>query len=150
MTPAAWLEEIKERVAKASPGPWEFERIAWDRGDFSYEKNDKDSFIAIYEDNYTKRMQAKFDADLIFNSRTDIPRLIKVLEASISESQSLRSALDESDSLLDQANAKLKIATAGLIKIAEDPNYNSAFVPKLTARLTLEQMRAALRGKEEG
>lgn len=75
------LIAIRKRVEAATPGPWEFERISHGNPDsFSYERNDNYAFISIREDNYKKRMKAKFDAEFIAHAREDIPMLLDLVE----------------------------------------------------------------------
>lgn len=77
------LEELKRITDAATPGPWIFERVSHDSGEFSYERNDDHALIAIYEHNYEIIMKAKFDSELISASRTAIPELITAYEKAV-------------------------------------------------------------------
>lgn len=80
MTPLhSWLSEVEARLKGATPGPWIFERVAHDSGEFSYERNDDHALIALYETNFEKPMKAKFDSDFIAHSREDLERAVKVI-----------------------------------------------------------------------
>ena len=63
------LKELRAKMREASklatPGQWDFERISWEDGNFSYEINDKSRLLAIHESNYQKRTMAKRDSDHI-------------------------------------------------------------------------------------
>jgi hypothetical protein len=79
------LEEIKARVDKASPGPWEATRK-------DYSHNGSDAFDWAIKGCWFRRTstigdrldenssQAKHDRDFIASARTDIPKLIKWVE----------------------------------------------------------------------
>ena len=62
MTAKIKLSELEEKAKVATPGPWGFERIAHNDGEFSYERNDDHALIAIREMNYEQPMKAKFDS----------------------------------------------------------------------------------------
>lgn len=58
-------KQVLADAKKASKRPWEYERISHDPDQFSYEFFESDFSFAIYERNYDKPMQAKFDAHYI-------------------------------------------------------------------------------------
>lgn len=79
---------IQEKIAKlrgiaerATPGPWNFERIAFEDGEFAYERNNDGGLISLHESNYEQPMKAKFDSDHIaaFNP-AQVLALLEALE----------------------------------------------------------------------
>jgi hypothetical protein len=94
------LQEIKARVEKASPGPWEPTRK-------DYSHNGSDAFDWIIKGCWFRRTstigdrldennsQAKHDRDFIAHSRTDIPKLIKWVEKLEKQNQELREKIEQ-------------------------------------------------------
>lgn len=78
MLPTEIAEELKRTAKAATPGPWEFERVAFSNGDFAYELITEDSYFFISESHYEKRMKAKFDADHIAAASPD--RILALVE----------------------------------------------------------------------
>lgn len=74
-----YLDRLQKVCDRATPGKWEHQRIEHDSGEFSYEFNNKNRLISIYESNFEKPIKAKFDADFIAESRTAITKLLQII-----------------------------------------------------------------------
>jgi len=103
MTPVdlAKLKQVAEAATKES---WAFERVGFDDGNFAYERNTKNTFIQISEENYTSPMYAKFDAEHIaaFNPVVAL-ELLSRLEMAVSKKVDLTDA-DLTDANLTDAD----------------------------------------------
>lgn len=77
------LQRWRKVCEAATEGPWEFERIAHDSGEFAYERNDDHALMVLREANYEKPMKAKFDAEFIALSRTALPATLDCVEMAL-------------------------------------------------------------------
>lgn len=127
------LQAIRDRVAKASPGPWTTEPGAYSGANWSlgYSSDyDKDVTVYLTTDGvHASEMygDAATDGEFIAHARTDIPALLKAIDARDAELAQLRAELarlkplaeaavawmaSNSDESVD-ASTRLKLAAAG-------------------------------------
>lgn len=113
MTLSEYLQAKRELVEAATPGPWEFERICHDEGSFSYEMNEDDRFLALYENDFSP-MKAKFNSDFIADARTTMPKLLAALESAlgaleaITQERSHCIRCDSRDALAEEAKGRIE------------------------------------------
>lgn len=75
------IEEIRERLKKATPGLKTVERFEGFSDDtFRYEINEEGCLVAFHEENHKPSMKAKFNAELFAAASTDIEYLLGKLE----------------------------------------------------------------------
>jgi len=116
MTPTNFLAPIKERLKKATPGPWVHTRHSNSLiGILPHTVVGKDDLAQVCQP--SGREEQKANADLIAHAPTDLSRLIEVVEAQaevitrFKESEMATSGWD--DSLLEHAIQKLTTLLGG-------------------------------------
>jgi len=97
MTPDKRIQEIRERVEKATPNTAESspERICHDGGDFTYEIQDEFHLVSFYENSHEQRMKAKFNAEFYYHSKQDIPFLLSEVDRLREENERYRAAINK-------------------------------------------------------
>src|SRR5690606_22140023 len=73
------LSEIEERLANATPGPWDWVPSAVEGGSHVLGVVGESGFPVLRTSPYAPPRQR--DAEFIAHARTDVPRLVKALEA---------------------------------------------------------------------
>lgn len=76
-----WLKEVKERLAKATPGPWVFANDSYEPTNKLWARFllGKDEAVVIAADDYHMEFE-RVDAEFIAHARTDLETAIAVIE----------------------------------------------------------------------
>jgi hypothetical protein len=86
------LDEIASRCENATSGPYHVTRVDFDHGDIAYEVCTPRNglHVAFYEHNCLDQgISAKTQAELYAHARTDVPKLLAVIEKLIEQRDSL-------------------------------------------------------------
>lgn len=74
------LKEWRQIAEKATPGPYDVERIDHDNGEIAYEINDAHQLVAFYESNFELPLKAKFNAEFYCCARNTYIQLLDEID----------------------------------------------------------------------